>query len=60
MYETKIVYGAQFYTFSGYNELEQEEWIANGPICWLENGFTHDDLNEIIFNVLRQSHDEVL
>ncbi len=55
VYETQIVYGAQFYTFSGYNELGQEEWIANGPIYWFENGFTHDDLSEIIFNALSQS-----
>ena len=60
VYETQIVYGAQFYTFSGYNELGQEEWIANGPIYWFENGFTHDDLSEIIFNALSQSPDGVV
>ena len=60
VYENKKVHGAQFYTFSGYNELGQEEWIANGPIYWFENGFTIDDLNDIIYNALLQSPDGVV
>ena len=55
VYETNIVYGAQFYTFSGIDEHGHEEWIANGPIYWFENGFTHDDLSKIIFDALEKS-----
>ena len=60
VYETETIYGAQFYIFSGYNELGQEQWSANGPRYWFENGFTHDDLQEIIYNALVQGDNGVV
>ncbi|RGQ43362.1 hypothetical protein DWY99_02900 [[Clostridium] leptum] len=47
-YETQTISGAQFYTFSGYNELGQPTYTSDGPTYWFENGFTMDDLKEII------------
>lgn len=39
----KVVDGAQLYT-----KQENGTWISNGEIYWFENGFTKDDLKEII------------
>lgn len=47
-YETTTIYGAQFYTFNGYDEEGRPSYISNGPTYWFEDGFTIDDLQEII------------
>lgn len=47
-YETMTIYGAQFYTFNGYDEEGRPSYISNGPTYWFEDGFTIDDLQEII------------
>ena len=54
-YETQTISGAQFYTFSGYNELGQPTYTSDGPTYWFENGFTMDDLKEIIVEGLRNA-----
>ena len=47
-YETQTIRGAKFYTYNGTNELGQPTYIANGPTYWFEDGFTQDDLKNII------------
>ena len=46
-YETKTIYGAQFYRV-----ISDTEMIGDGPIYWFENGFTYDDLEAISYNAL--------
>ena len=55
VYETKTIYGAQFYT-----EQPDGTFISNGPTYWFEDGFTIDDLKEIIRNALKNGHDGVV
>lgn len=49
-YETKTIYGAQFYTVQADGSL-----LSNGPTYWFENGFTNDDLKDIMRNALVQN-----
>lgn len=49
-YETKTIYGAQFYTVQPDGTM-----LSNGPVYWIENGFTMDDLKELIKNALKNS-----
>lgn len=39
----QTISGAKFYTMH-----ENGEYVADGPVYWLEDGFTQDDLKEII------------
>lgn len=54
-YETKTIYGARFYVPYG-----DGSYIAKGPTYWFENGFTKDDLKEIITNALKNSDENGL
>ena len=47
-YETKTISGARFYTLSGTDANGNPQYTANGPTYWLENGFTQEDLKNII------------
>ncbi len=49
-YETKTIYGAQFYTVQADGSL-----LSNGPTYWFENGFTNDNLKNIMRNALVQN-----
>lgn len=49
-YEIKTIYGAQFYTVQADGSL-----LSNGPTYWFENGFTNDDLKDIMRNALVQN-----
>lgn len=49
-YETKTIYGAQFYTVQPDGTM-----LSNGPVYWFENGFTMDDLKELMKNALKNS-----
>ena len=52
-YETKTIRGAQFYTLHSDGSV-----ISDGPIYWFENGFTKEDLEEIIVNGLRNADED--
>ncbi len=54
-YEMQTIYGARFYTVN-----KDGSFNANGPTYWFENGFTQDDLKEIIYNALKNGDDGVL
>ena len=49
-YEIKTINGARFYTLA-----EDGSFVANGPTYWFENGFTQDNLKDIIKNALKQN-----
>lgn len=51
-YKTTTVYGAKFYVYNGTNDLGQPTYIAKGPTYWFENGFTSEDLQDIIYEAL--------
>lgn len=55
IYDTKTIHGAQFYTRHSDGSL-----ISDGPVYWFENGFTKDDLEEIIVNGLRNADENGL
>ncbi len=54
-YETKTIYGARFYIPNG-----DGSYIAKGPTYWFEDGFTIDDLKEIIKNALKNADENGL
>lgn len=55
VYDTKTIRGAQFYT-----RHSDGSFISDGPVYWFENGFTMDDLEEIIANGLRNADENGL
>ena len=59
-YETQTIRGAKFYTYNGTNELGQPTYIANGPTYWFEDGFTQDDLKNIISEGMKNADENRL
>ena len=59
-YETQTIRGAKFYTYNGTNELGQPTYIANGATYWLEDGFTQDDLKNIISEGMKNADENGL
>jgi hypothetical protein len=59
-YETKTIYGARFYVYNGTNDLGQPTYIAKGPTYWLENGFTMEDLEDLIYNGIKNADENGL
>lgn len=59
-YETQAIRGAKFYTYNGTNELGQPTYIANGPTYWFEDGFTQDDLKNIISEGMKNADENGL
>ena len=49
-YEVQTIPGARFYTQNG-----DGSYTANGPTYWIENGFTWDDLKEIIEHAMKNA-----
>ena len=54
-YETETIYGARFYIPNG-----DGSYIAKGPTYWFEDGFTIDDLKEIIVNAMKNADENGL
>ena len=55
-YETKTVNGVQFYRVIS----DKGEMVSDGPIYWIENGFTYDDVDEMMYNYLKYGEEPTI